>query len=331
MNELIRLERITKKFGDHVIIPSLDLTIHDGEFLTLLGPSGCGKTTLLRMIAGLETPTTGKVILDGQDITKLPPYKRNVNMVFQNYALFPHMTVAENIRFGLKMKKVPTEETEDRINQVLYLTQLEELRNRYPSQMSGGQQQRVAIARALVNNPKVLLLDEPLGALDYQLRKKLQLELKNLQRGLGLTFIFVTHDQEEALTMSDRIVIMNEGVIQQDGDPNGIYHHPHNTFVARFIGESNFFEVDGNTFALRPEKLNLCPEEEENPTHPAPRFFGTVVDIVFYGTLDKVFIRLDNTNQTVIAYQYFDDVHRWQSDDRVGIWWYDRDEVKVEK
>ena len=331
MNELIRLERITKKFGDHVIIPSLDLTIHDGEFLTLLGPSGCGKTTLLRMIAGLETPTTGKVILDGQDITKLPPYKRNVNMVFQNYALFPHMTVAENIRFGLKMKKVPTEETEDRINQVLYLTQLEELRNRYPSQMSGGQQQRVAIARALVNNPKVLLLDEPLGALDYQLRKKLQPELKNLQRGLGLTFIFVTHDQEEALTMSDRIVIMNEGVIQQDGDPNGIYHHPHNTFVARFIGESNFFEVDGNTFALRPEKLNLCPEEEENPTHPAPRFFGTVVDIVFYGTLDKVFIRLDNTNQTVIAYQYFDDVHRWQSDDRVGIWWYDRDGVKVEK
>lgn len=331
MNELIRLERITKKFGDHVIIPSLDLTIHDGEFLTLLGPSGCGKTTLLRMIAGLETPTTGKVILDGQDITKLPPYKRNVNMVFQNYALFPHMTVAENIRFGLKMKKVPTEETEDRINQVLYLTQLEKLRNRYPSQMSGGQQQRVAIARALVNNPKVLLLDEPLGALDYQLRKKLQLELKNLQRGLGLTFIFVTHDQEEALTMSDRIVIMNEGVIQQDGDPNGIYHHPHNTFVARFIGESNFFEVDGNTFALRPEKLNLCPEEEENPTHPAPRFFGTVVDIVFYGTLDKVFIRLDNTNQTVIAYQYFDDVHRWQSDDRVGIWWYDRDGVKVEK
>ncbi len=331
MNELIRLERITKKFGDHVIIPSLDLTIHDGEFLTLLGPSGCGKTTLLRMIAGLETPTTGKVILDGQDITKLPPYKRNVNMVFQNYALFPHMTVAENIRFGLKMKKVPTEETEDRINQVLYLTQLEELRNRYPSQMSGGQQQRVAIARALVNNPKVLLLDEPLGALDYQLRKKLQRELKNLQRGLGLTFIFVTHDQEEALTMSDRIVIMNEGVIQQDGDPNGIYHHPHNTFVARFIGESNFFEVDGNTFALRPEKLNLCPEEEENPTHPAPRFFGTVVDIVFYGTLDKVFIRLDNTNQTVIAYQYFDDVHRWQSDDRVGIWWYDRDGVKVEK
>ena len=195
MNELIRLEGITKKFGEHLIIPTLDLTINDGEFVTLLGPSGCGKTTLLRMIAGLETPTTGKVILDGKDITKLPPYKRNVNMVFQNYALFPHMTVTENIHFGLKMQGVPNEEAQERINQVLYLTQLEQLRDRYPSQMSGGQQQRVAIARALVNSPKVLLLDEPLGALDYQLRKKLQLELKNLQRGLGLTFVFVTHDQ----------------------------------------------------------------------------------------------------------------------------------------
>ena len=331
MNELIRLERITKKFGDHVIIPSLDLTIHDGEFLTLLGPSGCGKTTLLRMIAGLETPTTGKVILDGQDITKLPPYKRNVNMVFQNYALFPHMTVAENIRFGLKMKKVPTEETEDRINQVLYLTQLEELRNRYPSQMSGGQQQRVAIARALVNNPKVLLLDEPLGALDYQLRKKLQLELKNLQRGLGLTFIFVTHDQEEALTMSDRIVIMDKGEIQQDDDPNTIYHYPKTKFVAGFIGESNFFDNGKEILVLRPEKLNLCGGKDCDDSHPAPRFFGTVEDVIFYGTIDKVFIRLDGTGQEVLAYQYFDDVHRWQINDHVGIWWYEKDEVRVER
>ena len=271
------------------------------------------------------------MILDGKDITKLPPYKRNVNMVFQNYALFPHMTVTENIHFGLKMQGVPNDEAQERINQVLYLTQLEQFRDRYPSQMSGGQQQRVAIARALVNSPKVLLLDEPLGALDYQLRKKLQLELKNLQRGLGLTFVFVTHDQEEALTMSDRIVIMHDGVIQQDGDPNGIYHHPKNTFVARFIGESNFFDIGSDTYALRPEKLNLCPEDEEGADHPEPKFFGTVVDIVFYGTIDKVFIRLDNTNQTVIAYQYFDDVHRWQADDRVGIWWYDRDGVKVEK
>ena len=206
MNELIRLEGITKKFGEHLIIPTLDLTINDGEFVTLLGPSGCGKTTLLRMIAGLETPTTGKVILDGKDITKLPPYKRNVNMVFQNYALFPHMTVTENIHFGLKMQGVPNEEAQERINQVLYLTQLEQLRDRYPSQMSGGQQQRVAIARALVNSPKVLLLDEPLGALDYQLRKKLQLELKNLQRGLGLTFVFVTHDQEASSAKATSLI-----------------------------------------------------------------------------------------------------------------------------
>ena len=215
MEEMIRLQGITKKYGNNLIIPKLDLTIYDGEFLTLLGPSGCGKTTLLRMIAGLDTPTTGKVFLDDEDVTNKPPYKRDVNMVFQHYALFPHMTVEENIKFGLMMKKVPAEEQKERVAQVLYLTQLEEFRNRRPQQMSGGQQQRVAIARALVNNPKVLLLDEPLGALDYQLRKNLQLELKNLQRGLGLTFIYVTHDQEEALTMSDRIVVMNKGVIEQ--------------------------------------------------------------------------------------------------------------------
>lgn len=332
MKEMVRLEGITKKFGDNVIIPHIDLTIGDGEFLTLLGPSGCGKPTLLRMIAGLETPTHGKVCLDNQDVTSLAPYKRDVNMVFQNYALFPHMNVEENIRFGLMMKKVPKEEQQERINQVLYLTQLEELRTRRPAQMSGGQQQRVAIARALVNNPKVLLLDEPLGALDYQLRKKMQLELKNLQRGLGLTFIYVTHDQEEALTMSDRIVVMNAGQIEQDDSPDKIYHHPSSKFVARFIGESNFFDLeDGTSLAVRPEKLNLCPEEEENTTHPAPAYYGTIVDVVFYGTIDKVFVRLDNSNQTVVAYQYFDDVKRWQVDERVGIWWNPQDEVKVKK
>ena len=214
MNELIRLERITKKFGDHVIIPSLDLTIHDGEFLTLLGPSGCGKTTLLRMIAGLETPTTGKVILDGQDITKLPPYKRNVNMVFQNYALFPHMTVAENIRFGLKMKKVPTEETEDRINQVLYLTQLEELRNRYPSQMSGGQQQRVAIARALVSKPAIVLADEPTGNLDSMTSSDVLSLLKVTSTKFHQTLVMITHNNEIA-QLADRIIRIEDGKIVQ--------------------------------------------------------------------------------------------------------------------
>ena len=334
MEEMIRLQGITKKYGNNLIIPKLDLTIYDGEFLTLLGPSGCGKTTLLRMIAGLDTPTTGKVFLDDEDVTNKPPYKRDVNMVFQHYALFPHMTVEENIKFGLMMKKVPAEEQKERVAQVLYLTQLEEFRNRRPQQMSGGQQQRVAIARALVNNPKVLLLDEPLGALDYQLRKNLQLELKNLQRGLGLTFIYVTHDQEEALTMSDRIVVMNKGVIEQDDNPDTIYHYPNTRFVAKFIGESNFFETESETLVIRPEKLNLCPEHEDEQAekqHPEPGYYGTVVDVVFYGTIDKVFIRLDNSNQTVVAYQYFDDVKRWSPDERVGIWWYKKDEVKVSR
>ncbi|MEG1160093.1 MAG: ABC transporter ATP-binding protein, partial [Acidaminococcaceae bacterium] len=320
-----------KKFGNNTIIPSLDLTINDGEFITLLGPSGCGKTTLLRMIAGLEQPTAGKVFLDNEDVTNLPPYKRDVNMVFQNYALFPHMTVEENIHFGLMMKKVPLEERQERVTQVLYLTQLEEFRRRRPQQMSGGQQQRVAIARALVNNPKVLLLDEPLGALDYQLRKNLQLELKNLQRGLGLTFVYVTHDQEEALTMSDRIVVMNKGCIEQDDVPDAIYHHPASKFVARFIGESNFFDIGADSWAVRPEKLNLCLESDDATNHPEPEFYGTVVDVVFYGTIDKVFIRLDNSNQTVVAYQYFDDVKRWHSDERAGIWWYPQDGVKVSR
>lgn len=332
MEEMIRLQGITKEYGKNIIIPKLDLTIYDGEFLTLLGPSGCGKTTLLRMIAGLDTPTTGKIFIDDEDVTKKPPYKRDVNMVFQHYALFPHMTVEENIKFGLTMKKVPLEEQKERIAQVLYLTQLEEFRNRYPKQMSGGQQQRVAIARALVNNPKVLLLDEPLGALDYQLRKNLQLELKNLQRGLGITFIYVTHDQEEALTMSDRILVMNKGVIEQDSNPDDIYHNPSTKFVAKFIGESNFFDYESGTRVLRPEKLNLCPEDEDEAaaaSHPEPTYYGTVVDVVFYGTIDKVFIRLDNSNQTVVAYQYFDDVKRWQPDERVGLWWYPKDEVTV--
>lgn len=331
MKELVRLEGITKVYEDHVIIPSLDLSIHDGEFLTLLGPSGCGKTTLLRMIAGLEQPSSGRIILDGQDITEFPPYKRDVNTVFQNYALFPHMTVEENIAFGLRMKKVPQDEAEKRINRVLGLIRLEKLRKRYPAQMSGGQQQRVAIARALVNNPKILLLDEPLGALDYQLRKTLQIELKDLQAELGVTFIFVTHDQEEALTMSDRIVIIDNGVIQQDDVPDVVYHHPINSFVAEFIGESNFFDYPEGRLMLRPEKLNLCAEHEVSSSHPAPRLFGTIDDVIFYGTIDKVFIKLDGTGKEVVAYQYFDDVRKWQIDERVGIWWYKEDEVTVEK
>lgn len=301
MKELVRLEGITKAYGDHVIIPPLSLSIHDGEFLTLLGPSGCGKTTLLRMLAGLDTPTKGKIILDGQDITNLPPYKRDVNMVFQNYALFPHMTAEENIGFGLRMKGVGREEAAKRTQKLLKLIRLEDLRSRYPSQMSGGQQQRVAVARALVNNPKMLLLDEPLGALDYQLRKTLQIELKDLQEELGLTFVFVTHDQEEALTMSDTIVVMNEGVIQQIGTPVDIYNEPKNIFVAKFIGESNILpgimlgdykvRFHGREFTcvdagfgshtpvdvvVRPEDIDLYEESRSSLT-------GVVKSVLFMG------------------------------------------------
>lgn len=331
MKDLVRLEGVSKVYGNHAVIPPLDLSIRDGEFLTLLGPSGCGKTTILRMIAGLESPSSGRIVLDGEDITYLPPYKRDVNTVFQNYALFPHMTVEENISFGLRMKGVPSDEAKRRIDRVLSLIRLENLRKRYPSQMSGGQQQRVAIARALVNNPKILLLDEPLGALDYQLRKTLQIELKDLQAELGVTFVFVTHDQEEALTMSDRIVIIDNGVIQQDDVPDVVYHRPINSFVAEFIGESNFFDIQGRCLMLRPEKLNLCAEDDLSGSHPAPHYFGTVDDVIFYGTIDKVFIKLDGTGQEVLAYQYFDDVRRWQIDERVGIWWYKEDEVAVER
>lgn len=332
---MIKIDNVEKNFGNTIVIPKINLEINDGEFLTLLGPSGCGKTTLLRMIAGLEMPTKGDIYIDGQNITKLPPYKRNVNMVFQHYALFPHMTVEQNIKFGLNMKKVPAEDQTKLVDQVVYLTQLDDFRYRYPQQLSGGQQQRVAIARALVNSPKVLLLDEPLGALDYQLRKNLQLELKNLQKGLGITFVYVTHDQEEALTMSDRIVVMNKGLIEQDSDPDTLYHRPESIFVANFIGEVNIFESDSEKIAMRPEKINLSDinEETDNPfeysQHPQPSYFGTIMDIVFYGTLDKVFILIDNSNQIVTAYQYFDDKRKWKIDERVALWWYPQDEVRL--
>lgn len=334
-NIMIKVDNVEKNFGNTVVIPKINLEINDGEFLTLLGPSGCGKTTLLRMIAGLETPTNGSIYIDGQDVTKLPPYKRNVNMVFQHYALFPHMNVEQNIKFGLNMKKTPADEQTKLVDQVVYLTQLDDFRDRYPQQLSGGQQQRVAIARALVNNPKVLLLDEPLGALDYQLRKNLQLELKNLQKGLGITFVYVTHDQEEALTMSDRIVVMHKGMIEQDSDPDTLYHRPESTFVANFIGEVNIFDETDNKIAMRPEKINLSDINEETDhqaeyaEHPKPRYFGTIMDIVFYGTLDKVFILIDNSNQIVTAYQYFDDKRKWKIDERVALWWYPQDEVRL--
>ena len=243
LSPLVELVGIRKDFDGKTVISDLDLTINNGEFLTLLDPSGCGKTTVLRLIAGLESVDAGQIHLENQDITHVPAEDRHVNTVFQSYALFPHMTVFDNVAFGLRMQKTPASEIAPRVNEALRMVQLEEFAQRKPHQLSGGQQQRVAIARAVVNKPSLLLLDESLSALDYKLRKQMQNELKALQRKLGITFVFVTHDQEEALTMSDRIVVMRDGKIEQDGTPREIYEEPKNLFVAGFIGEINLFDA----------------------------------------------------------------------------------------
>jgi len=262
-NVFVQLLNVCKSFdGDEAIIKNLDLDIRKGEFLTLLGPSGCGKTTTLRMIAGFELPTSGEIVIEGENITEQPPYKRCVNTVFQNYALFPHMNIYDNIAFGLKMKKTSKSEIKGKVNEMLKMVQLEGYENRMPSQLSGGQMQRVAIARAVVNSPKVLLLDEPLGALDLKLRKQMQLELKHLQKLLNITFVFVTHDQEEALTMSDRIVVMNNGIIEQIGTPEELYEHPKTKFVADFLGETNILE--GQVIKLKENQVLLKLEQEED-------------------------------------------------------------------
>ncbi|KAA5970724.1 spermidine/putrescine ABC transporter ATP-binding protein PotA [Pantoea sp. M_9] len=241
---LVTLSGISKAFDGKTIISDFDLHIGHGEFITLLGPSGCGKTTILRLLAGLETTDSGRITLDGSDITDTPAEQRHINTVFQSYALFPHMSVFENVAFGLRMQKRPADEIVQRVDEALAMVQLESFADRRPRQLSGGQQQRVAIARAVVNRPKVLLLDESLSALDYKLRRQMQNELKALQRKLGITFVFVTHDQEEALSMSDRIVVMRDGRIEQDGTPREIYEEPGNLFVARFIGEINVFDAE---------------------------------------------------------------------------------------
>jgi spermidine/putrescine transport system ATP-binding protein len=278
-------------------LDNVSVQILENEFFTLLGPSGCGKTTLLRLIAGFDFPTAGEILLYGEDIAVLPPFKRPVNTVFQNYALFPHMTVAENIAFGLEMLSQPRPEIDARVLDMLRLVRMEEMADRKTSQISGGQQQRVALARALAPRPKVLLLDEPLSALDYKLRKDMQIELKRLQHETGITFIFVTHDQEEALTMSDRIAVMSNGKILQVGTPHEIYEAPTSRFVANFIGETNFIKSkDGATMVVRPEHATLVKPAQGT-------LKGVINNIVYFGTDTHFHVRLDDGSDFMVRQQ----------------------------
>ncbi len=263
MDHIVMFKGITKRFGNLTALNSVSFVIEAGEFLSILGPSGCGKSTLLRTCAGLETPTSGKVYLEGKDVTFVPPHKRPVNMVFQRWALFPHMTVAENIAFGLMIKKMPKSDIDHKVQAILELVKMQGYENRYPRQLSGGQAQRIALARALVMEPRVLLLDEPLGSLDLKLRKEMQIELINIHRRLGTTFIYVTHDQEEAMTMSSRVVVMKSGMIVQDGSPTEIYQKPASVFAAQFIGETIIFngvvkDIDSEHCQVESRELSLC-------------------------------------------------------------------------
>jgi spermidine/putrescine transport system ATP-binding protein len=334
----VRLEGVSKAFGDFIAVRELDLDIGSGEFFTLLGPSGCGKTTTLRMVAGFEQPSAGRVLIDGEDVAGLPPHKRPTNTVFQSYALFPHLSVGENVAFGLRRKKVAKDDVTQRVRAELERVGLAGEINRRPSQLSGGQQQRVALARALVNLPKVLLLDEPLGALDLKLRKELQVELKKIQRDVGITFVYVTHDQEEALTMSDRIAVMNRGRIEQVDAPEAVYERPATAFVAGFIGVSNLMpgqvvRADGATShvrldsgvefdfptdgiasgerchaVVRPEKLKLLPPASSASRPGAagsvegPVVEGIVESSVYLGTATQIVVRLpDDVPMTVLV------------------------------
>jgi len=298
---LITLEHISKSYDGQLILDDLNLDIHENSFVTLLGPSGCGKTTTLRIIGGFEKPDQGRVVFDGQDITSLAPNKRQLNTVFQKYALFTHMSIEENIAFGLKIKNKPASYIKDKIKYALKLVNLEGFEKRMPDSLSGGQQQRIAIARAIVNEPKVLLLDEPLGALDLKMRQDMQYELKRLKEELGITFIYVTHDQEEALTMSDHIVVMNQGYIQQEGSPETIYNEPENAFVADFIGDSNIIratmvrdelvDILGTKFACvdkgfgenKPVDVVIRPEDVELVAPSEGTISGVVTDLTFKG------------------------------------------------
>jgi putative spermidine/putrescine transport system ATP-binding protein len=287
----IRCVGIRKTYGDVVAVDRLDLEIGRGEFFTLLGPSGSGKTTTLRLIAGFEQPDEGQIFLAGEDVARRPPYDRDVNTVFQDYALFPHMTVAQNVEYGLKVKKVPKPERAGRVEEALAIVQLAGYGGRRPAQLSGGQRQRVALARAIVNRPRVLLLDEPLGALDLKLRQGMQIELKRIHQEVGITFIYVTHDQEEALTMSDRIAVFSHGRIDQIGSAVEVYEHPATEFVAGFVGVSNLLERGGRRFTVRPEKIRLLGEHE-TPQPGDEHEAGEIREVVYVGSVTRYVVDL---------------------------------------
>jgi putative spermidine/putrescine transport system ATP-binding protein len=306
----MRFDNVSRNFGDVKAVDNVDLDILDGEFFTMLGPSGSGKTTCLRMIAGFERPSSGRIWLHGQDVSSLPPYERDVNTVFQDYALFPHMTVGENIAYGLMIRKVPGSERKQRVEEMLGLVRLTGLADRKPNQLSGGQRQRVALARALINHPRVLLLDEPLGALDLKLRQQMQLELKAIQQRVGITFIYVTHDQEEALTMSDRLAVFNQGKVEQIGSPTEIYEYPHSAFVAGFVGTSNLVSGDvataitgsPETFSIRPEKIMISPPGSEVSADDC-YVDACVRDVVYLGLYTRYLMELQDGSDLVVAQQ----------------------------
>jgi putative spermidine/putrescine transport system ATP-binding protein len=305
----IRFRAVSRHFGDVHAVEAVDLDILDGEFFTMLGPSGSGKTTCLRLIAGFETPDSGAIELFGRDVSDLPPYDRQVNTVFQDYALFPHMRVAENVAYGLMIRKVPPAERQRRTEEMLELVRLHGLGSRKPSELSGGQRQRVALARALVLHPRVLLLDEPLGALDLKLRQEMQIELKGIQRQVGITFVYVTHDQEEALAMSDRIAIFNRGRIEQIGSPAELYENPTTPFVAGFVGVSNVLGAawalrltgDEAPLTVRPEKIHLLPADAPAPGPDQCTVEGKIRDVVYLGMYTRYLVELDaETDLTVV-------------------------------
>ncbi|ANP52585.1 putative spermidine/putrescine transport system ATP-binding protein [Streptomyces griseochromogenes] len=336
----IRLQDLRKSFGETTAVAGVDLEIRDGEFFSMLGPSGSGKTTVLRLIAGFETPGRGRIELAGQEVTGLAPFERDVHTVFQDYALFPHMTVEQNVAYGLKVRKVPKAERLVRARKALAEVRLEGYGQRRPAQLSGGQRQRVALARALVGRPRVLLLDEPLGALDLKLRERMQVELKALQREVGITFVFVTHDQEEALTMSDRIAVFDQGRIAQVGTPAEIYERPATAFVASFVGTSNLVEGEAaqrmvgapGTYTIRPEKIRVLEESAESDAPEHATATGTVAEVVYLGEATRFLVDLDGGGRLTALQQNLDtssaDVAAYRGA-RVRLRWHRRHAVRI--